>query len=497
MRSALRWWTTCGAVAACLLSGTMEGRSRKISARRTEAAPASKVTTVRFWSLGDTTRIAIEVSKEFEFKSDRLAFPDRLFFDILGAKPALGIKGMSTIPVGDSLVKQIRIAETQRGTTRVVIDLQSGAEFTASQLSSPDRLMVELRNADTTSPSLSRATTGGRTMRDAQKAAPAPDMVAEQIQIEPPPPLKPSAESRVPAMVLQPKPVTVARVEPVDLPQVTPRATTPRETGAPAAARRGTVADRSLTRVLGLKLGRVVIDPGHGGHDVGTAGPGGLYEKDLVLDVAQRLGALIERRLNSEVVYTRSDDTFIPLQERTAIANQHKADLFLSIHANSSPVSSASGIESYYLNFTTSKSALEVAARENAGSDRSIYDLKDLVQQITLKDKVEESREFAAKVQNSMMSLASRTNAASKDRGVRKAPFVVLIGASMPSVLVEIGFLSNPKDEAMMKKPEYRQKIAEALYKGLSQYANGLSHFQVAAANSDESGQAAARVAGR
>jgi N-acetylmuramoyl-L-alanine amidase len=247
--------------------------------------------------------------------------------------------------------------------------------------------------------------------------------------------------------------------------------------------------------VLGLKLGRVVIDPGHGGHDVGTEGVTGLYEKDLVLDVAQRLGALIQRRLGSEVIYTRSDDTFIPLQERTAIANQHKADLFLSIHANSSPESTASGVESYYLNFTTNKSALDVAARENAGSDKSIYDLKDLVQQIALKDKVEESREFAAKVQTSMMVLASRTNSRAKDRGVRKAPFVVLIGAQMPSVLVEIGFLSNSKDERMMKKPEYRQKIAESLFKGVSEYANGLSHFQVAERKPDAVTQAKTREA--
>lgn len=453
MRPAPHRWIVGGVISAFLLPGT--------------ALAASKVTAVRFWSLGDTTRIAIEVSSDFQFKSDRLGNPDRLFFDILGSKPGLGARGMSTIAVGDRLVKQIRVAETHRGITRVVIDLQGGAEFTASQLSSPDRLMVELRNADSTAPSVDRASTGANSLWEAAKTAPAPDMAAGFIPI-PPAPIPGRDRERA---------VAVA--------------------GPPAPASRGSGADRSLTRVLGLKLGRVVIDPGHGGHDVGTSGPTGLYEKDLVLDVARRLGALIEQRLNSEIVYTRSDDTFIPLQERTEIANQHKADLFLSIHANSSQVRSASGIESYYLNFTTSKSALEVAARENAGSDRSIYDLKDLVQQIALKDKVEESREFAAKVQSSMMTLASRANAYSKDRGVRKAPFVVLIGARMPSVLVEIGFLSNPKDEAMMKKPEYRQKIAEALYKGLSEYAGGLSHFQVAARAPGEPGQTGTGVAGR
>ncbi len=155
-----------------------------------------------------------------------------------------------------------------------------------------------------------------------------------------------------------------------------------------------------MIRVLGLKVGRIVLDPGHGGHDTGTVGPGGLREKDLVLDVAQRLGQLIEERMGSEVIFTRSDDTFVPLERRTEIANEAKADLFLSIHANSSPLRSAEGVETYYLNFTTSRSALDVASRENSGSQMSVYELQGLLEKIALKDKVEESREFATRVQN-------------------------------------------------------------------------------------------------
>jgi len=233
--------------------------------------------------------------------------------------------------------------------------------------------------------------------------------------------------------------------------------------------------------VLGLKVEREVLDPGHGGHDTGTIGPGGLLEKDLVLDVAQRLGHLIETRMGSEVIYTRSDDTFIALERRTEIANEAKADLFLSVHANSSPLRSAAGVETFYMNFTTSKTALELAARENAGSQMSVYELQELLQKIVLKDKVEESREFATRVQSALYTLSARTtDARSKDRGVKKAPFVVLIGASMPSVLAEIGFISNAHDESIMRREEYRQRTAEALYKGLSGYANSLSHFQVA-----------------
>jgi N-acetylmuramoyl-L-alanine amidase len=179
-------------------------------------------------------------------------------------------------------------------------------------------------------------------------------------------------------------------------------------------------------------------------------------------------------------VYTRTDDTFIPLSRRTDIANEIKADLFLSIHVNSSPVKAVAGVETYYLNFTTSKSALETAMRENAGAERNIGELQDLLKKIALKDKVDESREFAARIQTSLCTLDPKASHTSSDRGVKRAPFVVLIGASMPSVLAEIGFLSNSHEESLLRKPEYRQRIAEALYKGLSAYANSLSHFQVA-----------------
>lgn len=235
-----------------------------------------------------------------------------------------------------------------------------------------------------------------------------------------------------------------------------------------------------MIRALDLKIGRIVLDPGHGGHDTGSVGPGGLREKDLVLDVAQKLGRIIEDRMGSEVIFTRSDDTFVPLEQRTEIANEAKADLFLSIHANSSPLRNAAGVETYYLNFTTSRSALDLAARENSGSQLTVYDLQGLLQKIALKDKVEESREFATRIQTALYSLSAKADGRARDRGVKKAPFVVLIGASMPSVLAEIGFVSNTHDENIMRREEYRERIAEALYKGISSYANSLSHFQVA-----------------
>jgi N-acetylmuramoyl-L-alanine amidase len=238
--------------------------------------------------------------------------------------------------------------------------------------------------------------------------------------------------------------------------------------------------ERSLIRALGLKIGKIVVDAGHGGHDTGTIGPNGLQEKDLVLDVALKLGKLLENKLGAEVVYTRDDDTFIPLETRTAIANKEQADLFISIHANSSSDQAARGIETYYLNFTSSRDALEVAARENAVSEKSIHELQDLVKKIALKEKIEESHEFAADVQKSLYAGLNARNPGLRNRGVKKAPFIVLIGANMPSILAEISFVSNPQDEKKLKTSDYRQRIAESLYKGVSTYISGLSGVKVA-----------------
>ncbi|MFZ0958260.1 MAG: N-acetylmuramoyl-L-alanine amidase [Candidatus Sulfotelmatobacter sp.] len=247
--------------------------------------------------------------------------------------------------------------------------------------------------------------------------------------------------------------------------------------------------DRSLIRALGLKIGKIVIDPGHGGHDTGTIGPDGLEEKDLVLEVGKRLGKMLETRLGAEVVYTRKDDTFVPLETRTAIANQERADLFISIHANSSRDPTARGVETYYLNFTSSPEALEVAARENAVSEKSIYELRDLVKKIALKEKIEESREFAGDVQQSLHSGLAAKSPAIRDRGVKKAPFIVLIGANMPSILAEISFVSNPTDEHRLETAEYRQRIADSLYRGIANYVSGLSGVKVASKLDKPAGQ--------
>ena len=466
-----------------------------------------QVTAVRYWTLGDVTRIAIEATGDFTYRKDRLNNPDRLFFDIMEARPNVGGQRFTSRTVNDKLLKQIRIAETVPGRTRVVLDLNGSVDYTVSKLENPDRLMIELRasggtkNQSTPPPPVTTAPQ----MNPPPAATQTPLSVVATVTPPPPPadlakPARPDATE-----VLTAVPATLSRVDatrttapPVPSPAVpspslpsasVPSSSVPSASGksttdvsaAATPARRSTLdGSHSLIRALGLKINRVVIDAGHGGHDVGTTGPNGLLEKDLVLDVALRLGKLIEQRLGAEVVYTRQDDSFVALEERTAIANRSHADLFLSIHANSSPIKAVAGVETFYLNFTTSSDALDVAARENASSQKSVFELRDLIQSISLHDKIEESKEFALDIQRSMQSNAIRYISTAKDRGIKKAPFVVLIGAQMPSVLSEIGFISNPKEESLLKRADHRQQIAEALFKGVSRYSDSLSHIQVA-----------------
>ena len=247
-------------------------------------------------------------------------------------------------------------------------------------------------------------------------------------------------------------------------------------------AQPSSTGDRSLTRALDLKISRIVIDPGHGGGDTGTVGAGGLQEKELVLDVSQRLGRILQHRMGADVVYTRNSDTFIPLETRTEIANHEDADLFISIHGNHSEDPQTRGVETYYLSFTAATDALQVASRENAASEMSVGKLQDLVKQIAMNEKVGESREFAANVQRALYAGVAQGTGAIRDRGVKKAPFIVLIGAHMPSILAEISFLSNSSDEQSLRKSEYREQIAESLYRGIAKYVSGLSGVRPATA---------------
>ena len=541
------------------------------------AAPAI-VTGIRHWSTASYTRVAIDLGGEVQYKAARTEHPDRIFFDLHGAKLAPGLVGKTFAVTDDGFLSTIRAAQAGPDVTRVVLDVQPVAEYSAFLLPNPYRLIIDIHGkpggnapADAASPRglmrpelKSGAEAAATTKEPALPVPPANESAEAADSPEPPAapisriaPTRPVGSSTLPPMpvtdgsasfglpakrsglapapnaVARPRVVvtakpTTARPVPNTVTSATPDSSrevaalgdtpgvvtaTANPTSKPVVDRMGDrTADRpdptatrhkrstsgtidtlapnaepvtpppptsdgqsTLMRALGLKIGRIVIDAGHGGHDSGTLGVDGIEEKDVVLDVALRLGKLLHDRLGAEVVYTRADDTFVPLETRTAIANKAQADLFISVHANSSQDPSARGVEVYYLNFTSDAEAMQVASRENAVSSQRVNQLSDLVKKIALKDKIDESRELAADVDQSLYSGLKKGNGGLKDRGVKKAPFVVLIGANMPSILAEISFVTNPDDAAELQQPEYRERVAESLYNGIARYAGAIN----------------------
>ncbi|HWW22641.1 MAG TPA: N-acetylmuramoyl-L-alanine amidase [Edaphobacter sp.] len=461
----------------------------------------AQVTGIRHWSTPNYTRVAIDLGDDVTYEAARVPNPDRIYFDLHGTRLAQELVGKSFAVTDDGFLKKIRAAQFSNDMTRVVLDVNDVTEYSAFLLPNPYRLIIDIHGG----PPLPVAK--DQVANQDEVPAPRTAVVGKTIPGRPVPNTvaTKSATTTTDVAALSDQP---GKVEATSVPTSRPIAavvpgTGSREEGVgssgadsasasggrrskkgkmavdPAVPARAAVptadGQTSLVRALGLKIGRIVIDAGHGGHDSGTLGVDGLEEKDVVLDVALRLGKILHDRLGAEIIYTRSDDTFIPLETRTAIANKAQADLFLSIHANSSSEASARGVETYYLNFTSSPDALETAARENAVSDQSISQLSDLVKKIALKEKIDESREFASDVEAGLYGGLQKGNAGLKNRGVKKAPFVVLIGANMPSVLAEISFVTNPKDARQLRQPEYRQRVAESLYKGVAKYAGGLS----------------------
>jgi len=460
------------------------------------------ITGMRHWSNPTSTRIAIDLGGKVEYEAARVPNPDRIFFDLHGARLAPSLNGHQVEVIDDGYLKRIRAAQFHPDVTRVVLDVTDVSQYSAFLLPNPWRLIIDIHSDKsagkiasengvaatvgpskplTPSPAVRPAISAESTIADVAKlstepakvpatAGPTSGPVSAKVSGSDKPSDAPAADNS--AASTTPAPSAKSRKKNKNT--STSNTATAEADAMPHAADPTSDGQRSLVRALGLKVGRIVIDP-DGGHDSGTLGPGGIQEKDVVLDVALRVGKLLHQRLGAEIVYTRDDDTFIPLETRTAIANKAQADLFLSIHGNSSPEPSARGVETYYLNFTSDPGALDVAARENAVSTQSVHQLSDLVRKIALKDKIDESREFAADVDAGLYSGLKAGNPGLKDRGVKKAPFVVLIGAQMPSILAEISFLTNPEDADELRQGAYRQRIAESLDAGVERYLRGLS----------------------
>ncbi len=411
------------------------------------------LTSIQRVVLPNTVRVTIELDKEVVYREERLSGPSRLFFDLKNVQltPALTDK---VLTYGSDVVSKIRVGRHPDNTVRVVLDFEEVTTFSVFTLYSPFRLVIDAERAP------GRAAATATIIEPAPTPTPAP---------EPPPPapskpveLREEAIARPVAPPPLPIPATTATVTPSAPPSVSP--------SPPAANAAGGF---SIARQLGLSVSRIVIDPGHGGRDPGTPARG-LTEAALTLDVALRLEKLLQKELGVEVVLTRRTDVYIPLEERTAIANRHNADLFLSIHANSSRNNSARGIETYFLSFASSPEAEAVAARENSASEREMHQLPDIIKAITLNNKLDESRDLANMVQESLVANLKKSNKDVRSRGVKKAPFVVLIGAAMPSVLAEISFITNKQELQLLKTSAYKDRIAQALYTAVLRYRKSL-----------------------
>lgn len=387
-----------------------------VSAQLQPGSGEGRLTALRHWSNPGYTRIVLDVSKEARFTSHYLAAdaaagtPPRLYIDI--EKTGLDDNLQETTLVDDGLLRQIRTGRPQPDTVRVVLDLVSMGDYKVFPLSDPWRIVIDIA------------------------ADKAPVLKSNQAEIT----ALPGTAGDAIAKVLK------------DAPQAPP----PHIAKPPAAA-------------AGLR--RIVVDAGHGGKDPGAVGANGLLEKDVTLKLAKELARELTRELGCEVILTRDRDVYLPLEERTAIANKVGADLFISLHANATKNRKAYGIETYYLNFSKNDQAAAVAARENGTSLKQVSDLELILFDLMANSKINESSRLAAVIQETLVRNMSKKYSDIKDLGVRQGPFYVLLGASMPSVLVETAFISHPREEKRLASGDFQKAAAQAIALAVKDYA--------------------------
>ena len=396
-----------------------------VQAETGNSSALPELTGVRHWSSADSSTVAIDLQEQVQYEAHRLTDPERIYFDLHGTTLAPGLPG--TIEVGDALLVRVRIAQPTPGVTRVVLETRDSPNFSVSMESNPYRLVVEVR-------SISAKT-------DARKKI---DLFGFKDQY--------AANHNA---LSKPK-RQIAAAQPPNSSKTPLRAAVPKF--------------------------RIVLDAGHGGWDMGTVGRQGLLEKDLVLDIVARVGNLIESRLGADVIYTRQDDTYVSLEKRTEIANLAQADMFLSVHANYSDLPTARGVETYYTNTYSSEHA-----RTHAPGEAEEMNVN--WNNVDIRGKAQDSRRFAIDVQRELHRQLAAQNPGLRNRGVKQASYVVLTGTTMPAVLAEVSFVSSPKDETSLHRSAYRQQIAEALYKGVLDYAASLHRMNLASASPGPAGR--------
>jgi N-acetylmuramoyl-L-alanine amidase len=380
----------------------------------------SKVTGIRHWSSSESSTVVIDLQDQVQYEAHRLPNPDRIYFDLHDTALAPELSG-KTLDINDALLTRIRVAQPTPGVTRVVLETKLNPDFSVSLEQNPYRLIVEVRT----------------------------------------PGIKPQSKTRIDLF----GPAHEGSANPVEA-----------TLAVDANKQTRSAAKTDFIGARGPQL-RIALDAGHGGWDLGTVGRQGLLEKNLVLDIVERLGRLVENRLGAEVIYTRKDDDYVALEKRAEIANLSRADLFVSVHANYSDYPSARGVETYYTNTYSSVRARTPEDAGNAALENINWTNVDI------REKVRESHRFAASVQRSLYGMLSSKNIEIRNRGVKEAQYAVLTGTTMPAILAEVSFVSSPTDETAMQSEAYRQQIAEALYRGIAGYAKDSERPRMASAS--------------
>ncbi|HXM60809.1 MAG TPA: N-acetylmuramoyl-L-alanine amidase [Terriglobales bacterium] len=432
----------------------------------TESSPATpeaagvlpQVTGIRHWSSAESSTVVIDMQDQVQYEAHRLPNPERIYFDLHDTTLPAALNNR-IIAVNDSLLQRIRVAQPLAGVTRVVLETNGASDFSVSLEPNPYRLVVEVRKLGTKPPARAKIDLFAPTTSDQTAAKQAPSDQVGTTQ-------KPLA-----AVALSSKPNPPS-----------PQANSGNE--KQLASSLTSPAAQAHTALYPQKL-RIVLDAGHGGWDLGTVGRKGLLEKDLTLDIVERLGQLIESRLGAEVIYTRKDDSYLALEKRAEIANLAQAGLFISVHANYSDFPSARGVETYYTNTYSSEKARTQEADEAAAAGLKTVNWTN----IDIREKVHESRRVAISVQRSLYAMLSEKNPGLPNRGVKEAHYVVLTGTSMPAILAEVSFVSSPTDENNLQSSTYRQQIAEALYTGIAHYQASNHNLKLASASAKPAGR--------
>jgi N-acetylmuramoyl-L-alanine amidase len=394
--------------------------------------PTVTLHSIRREVLPDALRITLELEREATFVEERLDAPTRVSVDLQDTQAVEALKD-ATITFPDDVVRRARVGRQPGNRTRVVFDLQGAGRHSVYSLYNPYRVVIDFE----------RTATAAK------------------------PPVRTAAAPLAPKAVPMPGTPVAAPVT------ATGKGAAPDAGVPPSTASANAAGGFSLSRQLGLGVARVVIDPGHGGRDPGARARD-LNEAEVVLDIALELERLLAKEPNVDVVLTRRTNVYVSLEERTAIANTSGADLFLSIHVNASANQAARGFETYFLNFAPNPEAEALAARENAGSAKTMSSLPEIVKAIALNNKIDESRDFATMVQKSLQERLRRADPGARNLGVKQAPFMVLIGATMPSVLVEVSFLTNRNEATLLRSDTHRRHFAEALKAGIMNYQRSL-----------------------